>query len=503
MRSCFHQPLLRCALAAVVIELTVTTWCRSDDAASVDFFEARIRPVLVRHCYECHSHAVAVPQGGLRLDSRDATRQGGESGPAVVPGDVANSLLIDAIRHESFEMPPKKKLPDSVIADFVKWIEDGASDPRDAAPDSATVANELWRTQFQERLAWWSLQPVIRPEIPTVKDATWSPQAIDRFILAKLEEHQIPPATRADKRTLIRRLSFTLTGLPPTPQQVAQFLDDESSSAYEALVDRLLESPHFGERWARHWMDVVRYTDTYGYEWDIPAKGAWRYRDYLIRAFNEDVPFDQLVREQIAGDLLESPRINESEQINESLIGPMFFQMGEKRHGDSSEFNGIHQEMVDNKIDAFSKAFQAMTIACARCHDHKLDAISQREYYALAGSFMSSRWVTNTIDLPTRNADVIQSLKVVKNKLRVELGAKWHRELSERGREFFSVDGFGGGEAVGPKKTPDPLTLEHPLYAWSRITAPDIDIASVWSTLAKEYADESERRIHLWWECIC
>jgi hypothetical protein len=478
-----------------VIELTVTTWCRSDDAASVEFFEARIRPVLVRHCYECHSHAVAVPQGGLRLDSRDATRQGGESGPAVVPGDVANSLLIDAIRHESFEMPPKKKLPDSVIADFVKWIEDGASDPRDAAPDSATVANELWRTQFQERLAWWSLQPVIRPEIPTVKDATWSPQAIDRFILAKLEEHQIPPATRADKRTLIRRLSFTLTGLPPTPQQVAKFLDDESSSAYEALVDRLLESPHFGERWARHWMDVVRYTDTYGYEWDIPAKGAWRYRDYLIRAFNEDVPFDQLVREQIAGDLLESPRINESEQINESLIGPMFFQMGEKRHGDSSEFNGIHQEMVDNKIDAFSKAFQAMTIACARCHDHKLDAISQREYYALAGSFMSSRWVTNTIDLPTRNADVIQSLKVVKNKLRVELGAKWHRELSERGREFFSVDGFGGREAVGPKKTPDPLTLEHPRYAWSRITAPDIDIASVWSTLAKEYADESERRI--------
>ncbi|MBI2480797.1 MAG: DUF1549 domain-containing protein, partial [Planctomycetia bacterium] len=481
----------RSAIAAVAIGIAVTTWCRGEDAGTVDFFESRIRPVLVRHCYECHSQAVAEPKGGLRLDSREAIRQGGESGPAVTPGDVANSLLIAAIRHEGFEMPPQKHLPESVIADFVRWIETGAPDPRDAPPDPNVVASELWEARFQERLNWWSLQPVVRHKVPLVKDLVWPSQSIDRFILAKLEEHRLRPTTRADKQTLIRRLSFTLTGLPPKPRQVAEFLDDESPSAYEALVDQLLDSPHFGERWARHWMDVVRYTDTYGYEWDIPAKGAWRYRDYLIRAFNKDVPFDQLVREQIAGDLLETPRINEVDHINESLIGPMFFQMGENRHGDSSEFNGIHQEMLDNKIDAFSKAFQAMTIACARCHDHKLDAISQREYYALAGSFMSSRWVTNTIDLPTRNAEVMRRLKAIKDELRVALGAQW-------GRELFSVEGLSGSGAVGPKETPDPLTIEHPLYAWSRITAEMVhsgEIASVWSALAKEYAHESERRI--------
>jgi len=488
----------RIAIAAATISLAMPARCRSDDAASTAFFESRIRPVLVRHCYECHSHAVAKPKGGLSLDSRDAIRAGGESGPAVVPGDVANSLLIGAIRHESFEMPPKKKLPESVIADFVKWIEIGAPDPRDVPPDPNAVASELWEAQFQERLNWWSLQPVIRSEVPAVKDSRWSPQAIDRFILSKLEEHQLRPATNADKRTLIRRLSFALTGLPPTRQQLAEFLADESASAYEALVDRLLDSPHFGERWARHWMDVVRYTDTYGYEWDIPAKGAWRYRDYLIRAFNEDVPFDQLVREQIAGDLLESPRLNATDQINESLIGPMFFQMGENRHGDSSEFNGIHQEMLDNKIDAFSKAFQAMTIACARCHDHKLDAISQREYYALAGSFMSSRWVTNTIDLPQRNAEVIQSLKAIKGGLRIALRVRWRAESAKWARESFSpiLSAASRVESQGEKDS-RPLPLKHPLYAWSRITAetpPNVDIASVWSAVAKEYADASEGR---------
>ncbi|HUG66687.1 MAG TPA: PSD1 and planctomycete cytochrome C domain-containing protein [Pirellulaceae bacterium] len=485
------QLLTRIAIAVAAISLAPPLRCRGDDAASTEFFESRIRPVLVRHCYECHSQAVAKAKGGLRLDSREAIRQGGESGPAVEPGDVANSLLITAIRHESFEMPPKKKLPESVIADFVKWIEAGAPDPRDAAADPNAVASELWDTQFQDRLNWWSLRPVVRSEVPTVQDTMWSSQAIDRFILAKLEEHQLRPASIADKRTLIRRLSFTLTGLPPTPRQLTQFLDDESASTYEALVDRLLDSPHFGERWARHWMDVVRYTDTYGYEWDIPAKGAWRYRDYLIRAFNQDVPFDQLIREQLAGDLLESPRVNEAEQINESLIGTMFYQLGEKRHGDSSEFNGIHQEMIDNKIDAFSKAFQAMTIACARCHDHKLDAVSQREYYALAGSFMSSRWVTNTIDLPTRNADVIQSLKVIKTKLRTALGTNWAEHLAEANRESLA------DSLTMLARDSQSVPLEHPLHAWSRITsaaAQDSDIASAWSELSSIYANESEQR---------
>ena len=326
-------------------------------------------------------------------------------------------------------MPPKEKLPNAVIADFVKWVEMGAPDPRDSPPNPNDSARQLWEIQYKERLGWWSLQPIVEPKVPSVQDTKWSDQPIDRFILAKLEDHDLRPAERTTKRTLARRLSFALTGLPPKLNEMQAFIDDEAPRAYETLLDRLFDSPHFGERWARHWMDVVRYTDTYGYEWDMPAKGSWRYRDYLTRAFNSDVPFDQLVREQIAGDLLEEPRINTAERINESLIGPMFYQMGENRHGDSSEFNGIHQEMLDNKIDVFSKAFQAMTIACARCHDHKLDAIEQREYYALAGSFMSSRWVTNTVDLPERNAEVISDLKELKAKLQPLLADLWLEDV--------------------------------------------------------------------------
>ncbi|MBC8352996.1 MAG: PSD1 domain-containing protein [Planctomycetes bacterium] len=498
MRGHLFPLPIRIAIAVAAISLFVTPRCHSEDTTSTAFFETRIRPILVRHCYECHSHAAAVPKGGLRLDSRDAIRKGGESGPAVVPSKVADSLLISAIRHESFEMPPKEKLPDSVISDFVKWIEIGAPDPRDTPPDPGTVANELWEAQFQKRLKWWSLQPLVRHPVPAVNDSRWSDQTIDRFILERLEASSLRPTSRADKHILLRRLSFTLTGLPPTREQIMAFVADDSPNAYAALVDRLLDSPHFGEHWARHWMDVVRYTDTYGYEWDIPAKGAWRYRDYLIRAFNGDVPFDQLVREQIAGDLLATPRVNTSDQINESLIGPMLFQMGENRHGDSSEFNGIHQEMVDNKIDAFSKAFQAMTIACARCHDHKLDAISQREYYALAGSFMSSRWVTNTIDLPERNADVIQSLKDIKGQLRVSLGTKWSEQIAKQLDESLA-DTLSKlvAESMASKKSESSLPLEHPLYAWSRIataTVPKAEIADAWSDVAKLYASERDKR---------
>lgn len=478
------------------------------EPSKTEFFETRIRPVLVRLCYECHSHATKEPKGELLLDSRDGIRKGGETGPSVVPSKVAESLLIEAIRHDSLKMPPKEKLPDVVIADFVKWIEMGAPDPRDTPPDPNSSAQELWEAQYQERLGWWSLQPVVAPEIPSVRDADWSDEPIDQFILAKLEEHELQPAAHASKRALIRRLTFALTGLPPKPHEVKAFVEDESPSAYETLVDHLLKSPHFGERWARHWMDAVRYTDTYGYEWDMPAKGAWRYRDYLTRAFNNDVPFDQLVREQIAGDLLEKPRVNTTDQINESLIGPMFYQMGENRHGDSSEFNGIHQEMLDNKIDAFSKAFQAMTITCARCHNHKLDAVAQREYYALAGIFMSSRWVTNTVDLPPRNAKMIAELKAIKAKLRPVLAAAWVRDVQRLSGDLVAA-GRGGRESFSPmlaaalgiasegEKDSRPLPLEHPLHAWTQLAAAaksDQPIADAWTEQQRQYTAEKQKR---------
>lgn len=476
---------------AIVCLFFATAASSAEDAGKTEFFEKRIRPVLVRHCYECHSHATKEPKGDLLLDSRDGIRKGGETSPAVVPGKVAESLLIDAIRHESLEMPPKEKLPDSVIADFVKWIEMGAPDPRDTPPDPNASAQEVWKTQYHDRLDWWSLQPVIAPEIPNVRDMDWSDQAIDQFILSKLKEHDLRPTRQADKRTLVRRLKFALTGLPPTAHEVRSFVEDKSATAYATLVDRLLDSPHFGERWARHWMDVVRYTDTYGYEWDMPAKGAWRYRDYLTRAFNNDVPFDQLVREQIAGDLLEKPRINTADQINESLIGPMFFQMGEKRHGDSSEFNGIHQEMLDNKIDAFSKAFQAMTIACARCHEHKYDPVAQREYYALAGSFMSSRWVTNTVDLPERNAAVIAELKAIKAKMRVALGAAW-----SKGVPLLNRDAGAAWQPLIEARQKQAPSVEDPLHPWMRIAkaAEAGNIAQTWQTISAVYKSETEER---------
>lgn len=485
-------------LAAITALLAPPAAAENADEG-LELFEKKIRPVLVAHCYECHSAAAHEPQGGLRLDWRQGIRSGGESGPAVVPGNVDDSLIVSALRHESFEMPPTEKLPEPVVADFVRWIQLGAPDPRTQKPQPDEVARLSWEARYAERAKWWSFQPLAKADVPPVHNSRWSTDPIDRFILSKLEAAGLKPTARADKTALVRRLSFTLTGLPPTPDEVQQFLADTSPAAWQHCVERMLESPHFGEHWARHWMDVVRYTDTYGYEWDIPAKGAWRYRDYLIRAINADVPWNQLMREQIAGDLLEQPRINAAEQINESLAGLMFYQMGEKRHGDSAQFNGIHQEMLDNKIDAFSKAFQALTVSCARCHDHKLGPIAQREYYALAGIFMSSRWVTNTLDLPERNAQQIAKLKQIKRELRSELSEAWQLELPE------SLDGLFAGVGLAnlfarfgfkPDEKEEPRLeekLSDPSYALLEVLR-DKPIATRWKTLATMYADEHKKR---------
>ena len=511
---------------------------KNPSRADIEFFENEIRPVLVRDCTACHGGKQA--QANLRLDFRGGWERGGKSGPAVVPGNLDESPLIRAIRHDGSMSPMPlggKKLAPDVIAAFERWVSLGAPDPRDT-PSSAPVVEKSWEETFLERSRWWSLQPVVRPHIPDVGQAHWSNQAIDRFILAKLDAKGLVPAPRAGRATLFRRLSFVLTGLPPTPEDVAAFVGDRGSDAYAHAVGRLLASPHFGERWARHWMDVVRYTDSYGYEWDVPAKGAWRFRDYLIRAFNDDIPFDQLLREQIAGDLLPHPRIDTSEQVNESLIGPMFYQMGEKRHGDSVVFNGIYQEMLDNKIDAFSKAFQSMTVACARCHDHKLDAISQKDYYALGGVFLSSRWVVNTLDTPDRNTTVLHKLAALKAKLRGPLAALWLEAAGDipqylrAAQARIDRDGDAGKLAKGldrmrltawekalkpepeeeaaeesgevpsepeEKAARDPSpTLEDPLFPWYEIHRSAVEkggsVAVGWAKLAEDYAVAREKR---------
>ncbi|MFI4851220.1 MAG: PSD1 and planctomycete cytochrome C domain-containing protein [Gimesia chilikensis] len=422
-------------LSLILLSLTVTSLVQAEKPApGLELFENKIRPVLIEHCYECHSAATTDIKGGLRVDSREAIRSGGESGAAVVPHQTGQSLLLDALRHESFEMPPGKKLPEEVIADFVKWVELGAPDSRDQPPSVDEAASLSWKAIFEKRRQWWSLQPLQKVMPPIVAGNDWSERPVDRFLLEKLQQSHLQPAKTASPRTLIRRLSFVLTGLPPTSEEVESFVSaaqQNRQAAYERLVDRLLASPHYGERFARHWMDVVRYTDTYGYEWDNPAKGSWEYRDYLIRAFNQDVGYDQLVREQIAGDLLPKPRINRQSGFQESLIGPMFYHMGEHRHGDSINFNGIHQEMVNNKIDAFSKAFLASTVACARCHDHKLDAISQRDYYAMAAVFMTPRWTSRVIDAPGKQDVLIGQLLKLRNEIQQELKLVWSQQAEQ------------------------------------------------------------------------
>ena len=273
-------------------------------------------------------------------------------------------------------MPPDQPpLPDAVIADLVAWVKSGAADPRDGALKPVQPKLD-WESIYQQRLDWWSLKAVASPEPPAV-ESTWVRNEVDRFILARLNQKQLKPVVEADRRTLARRLSFALTGLPPSVESVERFVGDASPQAYENYVRSLLDSPHFGEHWARHWMDVVHYSDTHGYEWDAPAKNAWMYRDYLTRSFNADIPFNRFVLEQIAGDLIE-PRIDPQTRLNESLIACMALRLGERRHGDSAAADGVSQEALANVIDTLGKGFLGTTLACAQCHDHKLDAVGQR-----------------------------------------------------------------------------------------------------------------------------
>jgi cytochrome c553 len=358
--------------------------------AQLEFFEQRIRPMLVNECYECHG--AKKQKGGLRLDSRDALLKGGDTGPGIIPGNAAKSLIIQTIRHElpETEMPKDRpKLSDRVIADFVAWVNQGAPDPRDKPPgEQDAVAG--WEATFAARKDWWSFKPVQKFAPPAVRDTKWSAHPVDRFLLARMEDRGLAPVTNADRATLIRRVTFALIGLPPTPAEVRAFVEDTSLDAYVKLVDRLLASPRFGERWARHWMDLVRFAETHGSEGDAELPNAWRYRDYLIRAFNDDVPWDQLIREHIAGDVMPQPRWNKAEQFNESLLGAAHLRLVE--HG----FNPVDTrdeqiKTIDNQIDVISKAFQGLTTSCARCHDHKFDPISARDYYALQGVLASVR----------------------------------------------------------------------------------------------------------------
>ncbi|EDY19632.1 protein of unknown function DUF1549 [Chthoniobacter flavus Ellin428] len=341
-----------------------------------EFFEKQIRPILANRCYECHS-VEKKTKGGLALDSAASTLKGGDTGPALVPGDPEKSLLISAVRYQDhdLQMPPKRQLSAEEVKTLEEWVKMGAPDPRTAP----IVAKKGRVIDIEEGRKFWSFTPIAQVEPPKVEGAT-SP--IDAFIQAKLKKEGLVPAPPADKRTLIRRATYDLIGLPPTPKEVADFLADNSPEAFDKVVDRLLASPQYGERWGRHWLDVARYADSNGMDENIAFGNAWRYRDYVVRSFNTDKPFNQFVIEQIAGDLLP--------YSEDAMTGTGFLALGARVLAEP-DMQKLEMDIIDEQMDTIGKAFMGMTIGCARCHDHKFDPIRQADYYAMAAIFRSTR----------------------------------------------------------------------------------------------------------------
>jgi hypothetical protein len=419
----------------------------------IDFFERKIRPVLVQHCYECHSIAAKKHKGDLYLDSKEGLLQGGETGPAIVPGKPDKSLLIKAIRYTDpvLKMPRKEKLPEQVIADFEKWIAMGAPDPRTAsgaklAPKYPTV---------EEGRKFWAFQPVKMPAIPQVKDAAWPKSDIDRFLLGKLEEKNLKPSHDVDRATLLRRLYFALIGMPPTPAEIDAFVNDRSAEAILHVVDRLLASPHFGERWGRHWLDVARFAESSGGGRTAIFRDAWRYRDYVISSFNADKPFTQFIIEQLAGDLQDAKTPEERYwQLVATaflLLGPTNFERQDKPL--------LEMDVIDEQIDTMGKGFLGMTIGCARCHDHKFDPIPTKDYYALAGIFKSTKFIVHSnvskwMERPLPSSDPSIELTIKKHDAAVAELKKQIAAIKANNPQAGVVTEPLKGTSIDPKSLP-------------------------------------------------
>ena len=374
---------LKCTFAWLFVSAATQESCKAD----FDDFEKSIRPLLVMHCYECHSGSEA--NGGLLLDTRDGVLKGGESGAAIVAGDPERSLLVQAVRYTDpdLQMPPKSRLTSVEVNALEKWIASGAPDPRMNTGGSVGGPKPIGMS-IEEGRQFWSMLPTAMPTIPLVQNQSWVQTPVDAFVLAKLEAIGIRPAPAADKRTLIRRLTYDLIGMPPTPHEVSAFLADDSPNAYDNLVDRLLSSPAYGVRWGRHWLDVVRYADSNGLDENLAYGNAWRYRDYVVGAFNQDMPFDRFLIEQVAGDL-----VSVADQSTKTATG--FLALGAKILAERDR-DKLEMDTIDEQLDTIGKVFFGMTFGCARCHDHKFDPIKQSDYYSLAAIFKSSKTFDRT-----------------------------------------------------------------------------------------------------------
>ena len=476
----------------------------------VEFFEKKIRPVLAGKCYVCHG-SETEPMAGLRVDSKEALLKGGSRGTSIAPGDPDASLLIRAIRYSDLKlkMPPTGKLADEQIRDFEQWVRMGAPDPRSSTP--AAPATEEKGIDLEEGRKFWSFQPLRPGTLADVKASAkrkdWATSPIDYYILANLEEKGLSPASPADKRTLIRRVTFDLIGLPPTPVEIDEFLKDDSPDAFQTLVERLLGSPHYGERWGRHWLDLVRYAETNGHEFDNDKLDAWRYRDYVIRAFNNDLPYDQFATEHIAGDLLAAKRLRDDGAHWDSPLGTGFYWFGEVLNS-PTDSDKSRADTVDNQIDVLSKAFLGLTVACARCHDHKFDPIPTADYYSMAGILHSTAIREGWIDSPERAGQIDQlhgqveevnrDIEPLLAKSEATPAGTWKRYLSAAG-ELLSTDETDLDcrlEELAEEAGLDRLTLDrwlgylqqaakepdHLLYAFAVLAQPEEETdESAWS----------------------
>ncbi len=386
----------------------------------VRFFETTIRPLLANHCYDCHGEE--TQESELRLDSFAGMRRGGKAGPALIPGKPEGSLIVTAVsyRDNDLKMPPDGKLTDKQIADLTAWVKMGAPHPDSGNVEALQTRS---RVDLAEGRAHWAFRPLNKPPTPAVADAAHVRNPIDAFLQSALEARGLSPLGPADKRLLIRRATFDLIGLPPTPEEIDAFLADDSADAFEKVVDRLLESPHYGERWGRHWLDIARYADSNGLDENVAHGNAWRYRDYVFRAFNDDKPYDEFLVEQIAGDLLDSG--DDLDRKHERLIATGFLVLGPKvlAEVDSAK---MEMDIIDEQLDTIGRSLLGLTLGCARCHDHKFDPIGQDDYYALAGIFKSTRvmetykivarWNENTIATPEELARKTQHEQLIADK---------------------------------------------------------------------------------------